>query len=77
MENIAFSSVPNSAAYRAIRRYAWKVCSSLPHAISSLPPLVNTSEREFVVSLAGSRESKPSDRRTRLAVGIDKLQKGA
>ncbi len=51
VESIIFSSVPNSAAYRAVRRYAWKVFSSVPKAMSSLPPIVNPSEREFMLLL--------------------------
>jgi len=58
MESIVFSSVPNSAAYRAVRRYAWKVFSSVPKAMSSLPQVVNPNEREFLLSLRVGQESK-------------------
>jgi len=60
VENVVFSCVPNSAEYRAIRRYARKIFSSVPRALSSLPPLVNPSEREFLLPLKGNRESKSS-----------------
>jgi len=58
MESIVFSSVPNSAAYRAIRRYAWKVCSSVPKAVSSLPPAVSPIEREFLLPLKAKRRDR-------------------
>jgi hypothetical protein len=51
VESVIFSSVPNSAAYRVIRRYAWKVFSAVPKAISNLPSLVNPIEREFILPL--------------------------
>jgi len=57
MQSIVFSSVPNSAAYRAIRRYAWKVCSSVPKAMSHLPSSVNLSEREFILPLKTARRN--------------------
>lgn len=58
VKSIAFSSVPNSAAYRAVRRYAWKVFAAVPKAMNSLPPLVNPMEREFMLPLNGYQESK-------------------
>jgi len=57
-ESIVFSSVPNSIAYRAVRRYAWKIFSSVPKAMSSLPPAVSLIEREFLLPLRAKRRDR-------------------
>ncbi len=55
VRNIVFSSVPNSSAFRAIRRYASKVFSSVPEAISTLPLAVDAKESEFLLDLGHAR----------------------
>jgi len=57
VRNIIFSSVPNSSAFRAIRRYASKVFSSEPKAINALPPAVDAKESEFLLDLCRARRS--------------------
>lgn len=44
---IAFSAVPESPAYRAIRQYIRGVFSSVPQPITRLPSLIDLSENEF------------------------------
>ena|ERR1700730_10269116 len=60
VRNIVFSSVPNSAAFRAIRRYASKVFSSAPMAVNALPPAVDSKESEFLLDLGHARRSDSS-----------------
>jgi len=55
VRNIAFSSVPNSASFRTIRRLAWEVFSSEPKAISALPPSIGRKESEFLLNLSDTR----------------------
>lgn len=50
--NIAFSTLPKSSAFRAIRRYAWRVFSSVPQATSAV--VVDSKETEFLLRLTGS-----------------------
>jgi len=57
VRNIVFSSVPNSAAFRTIRRYASKVFSSVPEAINAVPPAVDAKESEFLLDLGNTRRS--------------------
>jgi hypothetical protein len=49
--SIAFSSVPKSSRYRAIRRYAWTVFSSVPRLVGSLPSAINPNESEFLLTV--------------------------
>ncbi len=51
VRTIAFSSVPNSPNYRAIRQYAWKVFSLPPERTGLLPFSVSSSESEFLLNL--------------------------
>jgi len=51
IRRIVFSSVPGSSNYRVIRKYAWKVFSSIPREIHLLPPLVEPRESEFVLDV--------------------------
>jgi len=53
VRSIVFSSVPNSAVFRAIRRYAWTVFSSVPETLNALPSAVNDKESEFRLNLSG------------------------
>jgi len=46
---VMFSSFPNSAAFRAIRRYALRVFSSVPKATN--PVAVDVKESEFLLNL--------------------------
>ncbi len=51
VDSIVFSSVPNSPAYRLIRRYAWKFLSSVPTALEALPSSIGRLETQFLLSL--------------------------
>ncbi len=57
LDNILFSSIPNSSVYRLIRRYAWKLASLVPERLNALPPAVNDSESEFLLKLKSVRRS--------------------
>lgn len=63
VRNIVFSTVPNSAAHRVIRRYASKVFSSVPETVNALPAAVDAKESEFLLHLSDARRSGSSLRR--------------
>jgi len=47
VDRVEFSSIPNSAAYRLIRRYARKLASLVPEKLHHLPLAVSDTESEF------------------------------
>jgi hypothetical protein len=51
VRTIVFSSVPDSPAFRTIRRLAWTVFSSTPEALHTLPISVNAKESEYQLTL--------------------------
>ena len=51
IKRVVFSTIPNSASYRMIRRYAWKLASLVPTKIGTLPHFLGKSESEFVLKL--------------------------
>ena len=56
-DSVQFSSVPNSSAYRLIRRYAWKLASIVPEKLHALPAVVSDRETEFRLSVSNIRSS--------------------
>jgi hypothetical protein len=50
--SIAFSAVPGSAAYRAIRRHVWKLSTATPEVTGPMPTLVSKNETEYRVQLS-------------------------
>ncbi len=53
IETLSFSSIPNSAVYRLIRRYAWELAELVPKTLSALPSAVSERETEFFLNLTG------------------------
>jgi hypothetical protein len=49
IQSIVFSAVPDSAEYRAIRRYAKSLSGDSPRAQRRLPSVVSRNEWEFVI----------------------------
>lgn len=67
VRTIAFSSIPDSPAFRVIRRYAVKIFSATPEAISMIPPLVCPNEKEYQFDLTSNKmASRHSTDKTRL-----------
>jgi hypothetical protein len=50
-KSILFSSIPESALYRVIRQYAWKLGSVVPQLLNALPAIVSSNESEFRLDL--------------------------
>ena len=57
---IVFSSVPDSPAFRTIRRLARTVFSSIPEVLHALPPAVDAKESEFLLNLVGASRAESS-----------------
>lgn len=55
IHDVLFSTVPQSAAFRTIRRYALKVFSSVPQRTSALPTTVAATESEFLLRLSDAQ----------------------
>jgi len=53
IDNVLFSSIPNSAVHRLIRRYARDLGPLVPRVLSTLPRSVDSKESEFLLNLAG------------------------
>jgi hypothetical protein len=47
IRTIAFSTIPGSSAFRAIRRYAAKVFAATPQPQSIIPSLISPNESEY------------------------------
>ena len=51
IDTLSFSSIPDSAVYRLIRRYAWELAALVPERVNALPSAVNDGESEFLLNL--------------------------
>jgi hypothetical protein len=65
IDTISFSSLPNSAVFRLIRRYAWDLAALIPKTVSALPSAVSDKESEFLLNLSGVHPDRSSHKPSR------------